>query len=386
MIVARTTSTQTVIRRPRLSGGASAGCDGGAAAGVGVGSVIRAYLHLFVAFVPIMLGMDGDEQDLGENRLAARIGRFALGPARAAARSGKSALAGEAERAVDGALAGPLPEAVARAIVDHRVLERALAETLDAAAERPVTAAEREQVQELVDRLVEHVLASPALERFAAGLIESRLAEDLADRVVKSEAFRRALQDVLTSPEVRRALTRQTAGFGGEIAAAIRERTGGFDDSLEAKVHHREPAPSRFGGLGTRGVGLVADLVLAQLAFLLGGALIGLVASLVGTLRPVWLVGTLVGAGWLIVVVAYFVGFWSTTGQTPGMRLMRLRVVTGAGVAPGLWRSAVRLVGLVLAIVPLFAGFVPVLFDGRRRALQDFLAGTVVVREPERVA
>ena len=35
--------------------------------------------------------------------------------------------------------------------------------------------------------------------------------------------------------------------------------------------------------------------------------------------------------------------------------------------------------GLVLAIVPLFAGFLPVLVDDRRRALQDFLAGTVVL-------
>ena len=42
-------------------------------------------------------------------------------------------------------------------------------------------------------------------------------------------------------------------------------------------------------------------------------------------------------------------------------------------------RSLVRLVGLVLAIVPLFAGFLPVLFTDRRRGLPDFLAGTVVV-------
>jgi hypothetical protein len=34
-----------------------------------------------------------------------------------------------------------------------------------------------------------------------------------------------------------------------------------------------------------------------------------------------------------------------------------------------------RLVGLGLAIVPLFAGFVPVLIDARRRGLHDFLAG-----------
>jgi uncharacterized RDD family membrane protein YckC len=38
----------------------------------------------------------------------------------------------------------------------------------------------------------------------------------------------------------------------------------------------------------------------------------------------------------------------------------------------------VRLLGLALAIVPLFAGFVPVLADGRRRGLHDYLAGTTV--------
>jgi uncharacterized RDD family membrane protein YckC len=37
------------------------------------------------------------------------------------------------------------------------------------------------------------------------------------------------------------------------------------------------------------------------------------------------------------------------------------------------------LVGLLLAIVPLFAGFLPVLFTARRRGLPDYVAGTVVV-------
>jgi len=42
-------------------------------------------------------------------------------------------------------------------------------------------------------------------------------------------------------------------------------------------------------------------------------------------------------------------------------------------------RAIVRTVGLALAIIPLFAGFIPALFDGRRRALPDYLAGTVVL-------
>ena len=106
-----------------------------------------------------------------------------------------------------------------------------------------------------------------------------------------------------------------------------------------------------------------------------------LVASLVGGLRPEWLVGLLLASGWMLVVGTYFVLFWSAAGQTPGMRLLRLRVRGPGGVPPSLGRSLVRLVGLILAIVPLFAGFIPVLFTERRRGLPDLLAGTVVIHD-----
>ena len=45
-----------------------------------------------------------------------------------------------------------------------------------------------------------------------------------------------------------------------------------------------------------------------------------LVGTLFGELRPQWLVALLAAVGWLLVVVSYFALFWSTTGQTPGMR------------------------------------------------------------------
>jgi uncharacterized RDD family membrane protein YckC len=119
--------------------------------------------------------------------------------------------------------------------------------------------------------------------------------------------------------------------------------------------------------------------MLAHAIILVGGGLLGLVATLVGELRPQWLVATLVGCAWGLTVTGYFVLFWSVTGQTPGMRAMRLRVVTADGTPPSVWRALLRLIGLLLAIVPLFAGFLPVLFDSKRRALPDYLARTVVL-------
>ena len=134
-----------------------------------------------------------------------------------------------------------------------------------------------------------------------------------------------------------------------------------------------------YAGVATRAVALAADLVLAHAIIIVGGALLGLVATLVGDLRPQWLVTALVAAAWGLTVTIYFVLFWSVTGQTPGMRAMRLRVAGADGTPPSLWRAFVRWIGLLLAIIPLFAGFLPVLFDSRRRALPDYLARTVVL-------
>jgi uncharacterized RDD family membrane protein YckC len=295
-----------------------------------------------------------------------KLPRAALGPARAVARSGRNALADEVERAIDAMLAGPLPEAVARSIVQHRVLER----VADAAE---------------LDQMLARALKSPSVQRAAGDAVESPLVEELVVRIAHSPAFRQVLRETLAGPELRSALAQQTTGFGGELAAALRRRTRRLDDSAEAVVRRwlRRPpvAASRFGGLSTRAVALVADAMLAHLSFLVLAASVGLVVSLAGDFGPGWVEGLVAGAGWGVVAGAYFVSFWTATGQTPGMRIMRVRVVTQTGRPPSLWRSLVRIVGLVLAIVPLFAGFLPALVDGRRRALPDFLAGTVVRTE-----
>jgi len=134
---------------------------------------------------------------------------------------------------------------------------------------------------------------------------------------------------------------------------------------------------------GLRSLALATDAALTIVLFMSVVGISALVASLVGGLRPAWPAGALLASGWFLIAGTYFVLFWSTAGQTPGMRLLRVRVRTRGldGDSPSIGRSLVRLVGLVLAIVPMFAGFIPVLFTERRRGLPDFLAGTVVVYE-----
>jgi uncharacterized RDD family membrane protein YckC len=140
-----------------------------------------------------------------------------------------------------------------------------------------------------------------------------------------------------------------------------------------------EPVP--YAGIVTRAVAFVVDLLLAQIVTITAG----LVTALVGTLVDVafdTFAQALAAAGWSLLVGGYFIFFWTVTGQTPGMRLMRLRVTDAGGGALRLTRALVRLGGLGLALIPLGAGLLPILTDERRRGLHDMLAKTVVLYAP----
>jgi uncharacterized RDD family membrane protein YckC len=138
-----------------------------------------------------------------------------------------------------------------------------------------------------------------------------------------------------------------------------------------------------YAGIVSRTVALAIDALVLTVSFAVASGVLGLILSLF-TPVEVSSPGAVLGAAgvWSLVVASYFVLFWTLAGETPGMRLMALRVSNGAGDAPGLGQALRRLVGMVLAALPFFAGYLPVLFDDRRRGLHDMLAGTVVVYAP----
>jgi uncharacterized RDD family membrane protein YckC len=295
----------------------------------------------------------GATEDEHRSRLAATAGRLAFYPVRAAVRASRDelddVLIPELARLVDRALAGPLPEEVVRSAVRHNVAERVAAE----------------------------LIASGALDKAVKQALESEHTSRLTDQVLRSDQMRRAIREVVESPEMRTALARQTTGLAEELVGEVRARAVQLDDRLARKARDR-PAP--FAGVATRALALAVDAALILLIFAALAAFFGLISSLVGELRPQWLVGVLLASGWALVAVAYFVLFWSGAGQTPGMRLLRLRLARG-GRPPSVGWSIVRAFGTALAIIPLFAGYIPVLFDDRRRGLPDYLAGTVVLYE-----
>ena len=85
----------------------------------------------------------------------------------------------------------------------------------------------------------------------------------------------------------------------------------------------------------------------------------------------------------LIIGLLYFPFFWARGGQTPGMRPFGLRVVRDSDGGPIGWGSALlRLVGLWVAALVFYIGYIWIFIDARRRGWQDLIAGTVVVKQP----
>jgi uncharacterized RDD family membrane protein YckC len=141
-----------------------------------------------------------------------------------------------------------------------------------------------------------------------------------------------------------------------------------------------------YTGLVTRAIGFGVDALIIDLAAATVTAIVALALNLFNIPSEIdtalAAVGAVVFIAWS---AAYFVTFWSTTGQTPGARVMRFRVL-----APGEEhghlsprRAFVRLLAMILAAIPLLAGYFMVLFDDRRRGLHDRMARTVVIDAPD---
>jgi uncharacterized RDD family membrane protein YckC len=212
----------------------------------------------------------------------------------------------------------------------------------------------------------------------------------------------------------------QSLGLADEVVEEIRERTVTADLILERLVRLRfghppreslpapevhyfqvRPTPTErartteqayqghYAGFVARLLAFVIDVGVLSISL---GLIVWFVAALNGLFRLESFFGNLVGlstfhnvmtaivslAGTLF-VIGYPLFFWVLTGQTPGKMLMGLRVITLDGHHVSLWRAVRRLIGLVLAALPLFIGLLWILIDARWQGLHDKLAGTCVI-------
>jgi uncharacterized RDD family membrane protein YckC len=85
-----------------------------------------------------------------------------------------------------------------------------------------------------------------------------------------------------------------------------------------------------------------------------------------------------------VLAALYFVLFQAIRGQTPGQRLLGLRVITPAGARPTVWRALARTLAFGPSAALFGLGLLWIGFDREKRGLHDWLAGTYVVRNSSR--
>jgi uncharacterized RDD family membrane protein YckC len=79
----------------------------------------------------------------------------------------------------------------------------------------------------------------------------------------------------------------------------------------------------------------------------------------------------------LLVSIGYNLGFWVLSGQTPGKRVLGVRVMRSDGTRLGLGNALRRQIGYWISTI-LYLGFLWILFDNKRQGFHDKLAGTIV--------
>lgn len=172
-----------------------------------------------------------------------------------------------------------------------------------------------------------------------------------------------------------------------QAAAIHRRRRGGRALSQEIDQQPVASPTGPYAGLVTRTIAFALDAAIVNGVALVVGVTVGLGISILHLPKEVEaILAAIMGVIWFFWLVGYFAFFWSTTGQTPGNRVMRIQVLDrhGRGRLRPL-RAAIRFGGIVLAAIPLFAGILIMLWDDRQRCFQDRLARTIVVHVPEPV-
>ena len=102
---------------------------------------------------------------------------------------------------------------------------------------------------------------------------------------------------------------------------------------------------------------------------------------------PKWTIAVMIIVLFLV-FAGYFIFFeWLWNGQTPGKRLLKLRVIREDGRPITLWEAIARNLLRIFDAVPGFVlpvysiGLITIFLSGRDQRIGDMFAGTVVIRE-----
>lgn len=163
------------------------------------------------------------------------------------------------------------------------------------------------------------------------------------------------------------------------------------EETLIIETPERVPLHFALASIGNRFLACALDhaiQVLVLALIFLAGLVVASVSSLQEAMdsAPKWVYALMVIVLFLI-FAGYFAFFeWIWSGQTPGKRWMKLRVIREDGRPITFWEASVRNLIRTLDMMPApfySIGLISVFVTGRDQRIGDMVGGTVVVRERE---
>jgi uncharacterized RDD family membrane protein YckC len=149
--------------------------------------------------------------------------------------------------------------------------------------------------------------------------------------------------------------------------------------SMSASEGSAVKAPSPYAGAVSRLVAYMVDHFALTVLFSVGVFVVAFITDLVTGHRIDLKASAPASFALAVWWVAYFSISWAVTGATLGMTLLGVRVERAEGGDVGGGRALVRALAWPLSALLFGLGFVGILVQRQRRALHDFIAGTVVV-------
>ena len=167
------------------------------------------------------------------------------------------------------------------------------------------------------------------------------------------------------------------------------------EDILIIETPERVPLHFALASIGNRFLACAIDhtiQVLALLLIFLASLVLARFSAIQDfiTSAPKW-VGAIMLLLLFLVFSSYFAFFeWLWSGQTPGKRWLKLRVIREDGRPITFWEATVRNLVRFLDMMPTFPfysiGLISVFSTTRDQRIGDMVAGTVVIREREEEA
>lgn len=190
----------------------------------------------------------------------------------------------------------------------------------------------------------------------------------------------------------------QICCFKSIIAAAMPQQLIETEETLIIETPERVPLAFALASIGNRFLAAAIDHLIQFFSIIL---IVFLVSSAAGTgafagtesdggffeEMPKWMMALMIIVLFLL-FSGYFIFFeWLWNGQTPGKRLLKLRVIRDDGRPVTLWESVARNLLRIFDAIPGFIipiysiGLITVFLNARDQRVGDIFAGTVVVRE-----